>query len=46
MFRGTMFSGRLFVGQMFTPIAGADSTATPAGVWSRVPRDSQEWTEL
>jgi hypothetical protein len=48
MFRGAMWSGRMFVGQMWTP--AEDSTdgtvTTPSGIWSRVPRDSQAWTEL
>jgi len=47
MFRGAWWRGRLFAGQWFTP-ADDDgvTTVTTPGVWSRVPRDSQEWTEL
>lgn len=47
MFRGALFRGRLFAGMWFTA-ADADSATTVVapGVWSRVPRDSQSWTEL
>lgn len=47
MFRGALWAGRLFGGQVWTPVDdGGGTVTTPAGVWSRVPRDTQEWTPL
>ena len=47
MFRGALWAGRLFAGQLWTPADEDEVTVTtPAGVWSRVPRDTQEWTVL
>jgi hypothetical protein len=48
MFRGALWAGRLFGGQVWTPVGdeGSGTVTTPSGVWSRVPRDTQEWTTL
>lgn len=47
MFRGALWAGRMFAGQVWTPADEDEvTTVTTPGVWSRVPRDTQEWTVL